>query len=109
LLPGASETSQQTQWLIDQEVQHLVDTAHAEVTRLLTSHRAQLDGLAHALLVAETLDGAAAYAAAGVKMPAPPEIEPEPEPESEAGTAPATAAEAQPTAEVGATDVSPLT
>ena len=78
-LPGASETSQQTQWLIDQEVQHLVEAAHTEVTRLLTSHRGQLDGLAHALLVAETLDGAAAYAAAGVKM-----RPPEPGPEAEA-------------------------
>ena len=47
----------------------MVEEAHAEVTKLLSSHRGQLDGLAHALLVAETLDAAAAYAAAGVKMP----------------------------------------
>jgi cell division protease FtsH len=69
LLPGASETSQQTQWLIDQEVQRLIETAHAEVTRLLTSHRHRLDRLAHALLEAETLDAAGAYAAAGVPAP----------------------------------------
>jgi cell division protease FtsH len=81
LLPGVSETSQQTQWLIDQEVQRMVEQAHAEVTALLSSHRRQLNSLAHALLVAETLDAAPAYAAAGVKMPAPPEPEPEPEPE----------------------------
>src|SRR5436305_3136470 len=38
LLPGVSETSPQTQWLIDQEVQRLVDELHAEVTELLTTH-----------------------------------------------------------------------
>jgi cell division protease FtsH len=83
-LPGASETSPQTQWLIDQEVQKLVEGLHAEVTRLLSSHRSQLESLTQALLVAETLDAPAAYAAAGVAMP------PEPKPEPE--TAPAGAA-----------------
>src|SRR5690242_396110 len=39
LLPGASETSPQTQYLIDEEVRRLVDEAHDEVTRLLTEHR----------------------------------------------------------------------
>ncbi|HXO09789.1 MAG TPA: ATP-dependent zinc metalloprotease FtsH [Solirubrobacteraceae bacterium] len=87
LLPGVSETSQQTQWLIDQEVQRMVEQAHAEVTALLSSHRRQLDSLAHALLLAETLDGAPAYAAAGVKMPAPQEPEAEPEPDPEPGVA----------------------
>ena len=82
-LPGVSETSQQTQWLIDQEVQRMVEQAHANVTELLTSHRGQLESLAQALLVAETLDAAAAYAAAGVKMPPAPEPEPEPKPEPE--------------------------
>jgi cell division protease FtsH len=90
LLPGASETSPHTQWLIDQEVQRMVEEAHAAVTELLTSHRGQLDSLSHALLLAETLDAAAAYAAAGVKMPAPnapePELEPAPEPEVAAQT-----------------------
>jgi cell division protease FtsH len=71
LLPGASETSPQTQWLVDQEVQHLVETAHATVTRLLTDHRSQLDGLAHSLLAAETLDAIDAYAAAGVPQHTP--------------------------------------
>ena len=46
----------------------MVDEAHAEVTQLLTDHRDQLDSLAHALLKAETLDAADAYAAAGVPM-----------------------------------------
>jgi cell division protease FtsH len=68
LLPGVSETSPQTQWLIDQEVQRLVEDAHANVTELLRSHRDQLDSLAHRLLAAETLDAADAYAAAGVAM-----------------------------------------
>ena len=70
-LPGAAETSPQTQWLVDQEVQHLVEAAHATVTRLLTDHRSQLDSLAKSLLAAETLDGADAYAAAGVAQRAP--------------------------------------
>jgi cell division protease FtsH len=68
LLPGAGETSQQTQWLIDEEVHRIVDAAHAEVTHLLTEHRDQLDSLTHALLSAETLDAPEAYAAAGVPM-----------------------------------------
>jgi cell division protease FtsH len=80
LLPGASETSPQLQWLIDQEVQKLVENLHTEATDLLTSHRTQLDSLAQALLVAETLDAPAAYAAASVPMPPPPPPEPEPEP-----------------------------
>jgi cell division protease FtsH len=65
-LPGASETSQKTQELVDEEVRRLVEDAHQEVTRLLSDHREQLDGLAHALLKAETLDAVDAYAAAGV-------------------------------------------
>jgi cell division protease FtsH len=69
LLPGASETSPQTQWLVDQEVQRLIEQAQAEVVQLLGEHRHQLDSLAHALLDAETLDAEDAYAAAGVPMP----------------------------------------
>src|SRR5205807_4275983 len=68
LLPGASETSPQTQWLIDEEVRHIVDDAHDEVARLLSQHREQLDNLTHALLEAETLDAPDAYAAADVPM-----------------------------------------
>jgi cell division protease FtsH len=67
LLPGASETSPQTQYLVDQEVRRIVDKASAEVTRLLTDHRDQLESLTHALLAAETLDAADAYAAAQMK------------------------------------------
>ncbi|HEX3909234.1 MAG TPA: ATP-dependent zinc metalloprotease FtsH [Solirubrobacteraceae bacterium] len=66
LLPGASETSPETQRLVDDEVRRLVDRAHEDVTRILTEHRDQLEGLAQALLTAETLDSIDAYAAAGV-------------------------------------------
>jgi cell division protease FtsH len=65
-LPGVSETSQDTQQLIDAEVRRLVEGAHEEVTRLLIEHREQLESLAQALLSAETLDSEDAYAAAGV-------------------------------------------
>jgi cell division protease FtsH len=66
--PGTSETSSDTQRLIDEEVHRLVDEAHAEVTQLLSDHREQLDSLSRALLQAETLDALDAYAAAGVPM-----------------------------------------
>jgi cell division protease FtsH len=74
-LPGVSETSPETQRLVDQEVTRLVEDAHAQATDLLGSHREQLDALAHALLAAETLDMVDAYAAAGLGAP---EVEPEP-------------------------------
>jgi cell division protease FtsH len=78
LFPGMSETSSETQALIDHEVRRLVDEAHAEVTQLLLDHREQLDSLAHALLDAETLDAADAYGAARVPMRAA-ELKPESE------------------------------
>jgi cell division protease FtsH len=68
-LPGVSETSQETQRVVDEEVRKLVDGAHEGVTRLLEEHRPQLDSLAHALLDAETLDAPDAYAAAGLTAP----------------------------------------
>jgi cell division protease FtsH len=67
-LPGVSETSPETQHLVDEEVRRLIDEAHAEVVQLLSEHRDQLDSLAHALLEAETLDAPDAYAAAGIRM-----------------------------------------
>jgi cell division protease FtsH len=66
LVPGAGAQSEDTQQTIDQEVRRLVDDAHADVTRMLSEHRDQLRSLAEALLEAETLDAAEAYAAAGV-------------------------------------------
>jgi cell division protease FtsH len=65
-LPGAGVTSESTQRLLDEEVRRLIDSAHQEVTHLLTDHRDQLESLAQALLKAETLDAPDAYAAAGV-------------------------------------------
>ncbi len=67
-LPGVSATSESTQRLVDEEVRRMIDTAHQEVTSLLTEHREQLESLAQALLSNETLDGLDAYAAAGVSV-----------------------------------------
>src|SRR4051794_27373616 len=75
LLPGAAETSQTTQELVDREVRRIVDTAHHDVTILLTDHRDNLDALAEALLARETLDEADAYAAAGIARDATPDHE----------------------------------
>jgi cell division protease FtsH len=66
LLPGASETSSETQALIDAEVRRIIEEAHSEVTTLVRSNRDKLDALVAALLEHETLDEEAAYAAAGV-------------------------------------------
>ena len=48
--------SEHTAQLIDGEVRRIIQEAHAEATRLLNAHRAQLDALANALLDRETLD-----------------------------------------------------
>ena len=48
------------------------------MSELLATHRRQLESLTQALLLAETLDAPAAYAAASVSMPAPAAVEPEP-------------------------------
>jgi cell division protease FtsH len=66
LLPGVSETSEQTQQLVDEEVRRIVESAHEEATVTLSSHRANLDALVAALLEHETLDQDAAYDAAGL-------------------------------------------
>src|SRR5215211_2358 len=66
LLPGTSETSPETQRLIDREVQRIVEESHATVTSLLTEHRGKLDTLVAGLLEHETLDQDAAYDAAQV-------------------------------------------
>jgi cell division protease FtsH len=66
LFPGASEVSQHTQQLVDDEARRIVDEADAEVLTLLQDNRDKLDSLARALLEHETLDEDDAYAAAGV-------------------------------------------
>ncbi|WP_411101683.1 ATP-dependent zinc metalloprotease FtsH [Streptomyces sp. cmx-4-9] len=55
---------------VDREMRRVVDECYEEACRLLREHRPQLDDLAEALLAAETLDEAAAYAAAGIHRPA---------------------------------------
>ncbi len=74
-LPGASETSADTQRVVDEEVHNLVEDAHKDATELLRAHRDQLESLAQALLKAETLDMIDAYTAAGLTTQMP---EPEP-------------------------------
>jgi cell division protease FtsH len=64
LLPGAAETSEATQRLVDEEVRRIVESAHGEVSSLLREHRSNLDALVTGLLEHETLDEADAYAAA---------------------------------------------
>ena len=54
--------------MLDEEVRQLIDTAHREVTSILTARRDRLDTLSRALLEHETLDELDAYAAA--QMPA---------------------------------------
>jgi cell division protease FtsH len=66
LLPGASEVSENTQRVVDEEVRRIVEELHADVVALLTEHRSQLETLTEALLAAETLDEDDAYEAAGV-------------------------------------------
>jgi cell division protease FtsH len=64
---SASDVSEQTHRLVDEEVRRIVDESHEEVVALLNEHRSQLDSLAHELLEHETLDEDDAYAAAGVE------------------------------------------
>ncbi|MGH2872731.1 MAG: ATP-dependent zinc metalloprotease FtsH, partial [Solirubrobacteraceae bacterium] len=66
LLPGASESSEETQRVVDAEVRRIVETAHNQTTAALSDHRANLDALVAALLEHETLDQDEAYSAAGL-------------------------------------------
>ncbi|HEY2440260.1 MAG TPA: ATP-dependent zinc metalloprotease FtsH, partial [Solirubrobacteraceae bacterium] len=68
LLPGVSETSEQTQRMVDEEVRRIVESAYAEATQALSSHRANLDSLVSELLAHETLDQTEAYHAAGLSQ-----------------------------------------
>jgi cell division protease FtsH len=69
LLPGVSDISPVTRQLVDEEVRHLIETAHEEVTQLMSANRDKLDALAQALLDQETLEQDEAYAAAGIEPP----------------------------------------
>jgi cell division protease FtsH len=64
--PGAAETSESTQRLVDEEVRRIVESAHSEVAEVLRDHRSNLDSLATGLLEHETLDEADAYESAGL-------------------------------------------
>jgi len=65
--PFASDpASPATKQIIDEEVRRLIEDCHQEAVRILGEHRQQLDALSSRLLVAETLDEADAYAAAGI-------------------------------------------
>jgi cell division protease FtsH len=68
--PGYSEVSERTRQRIDEEMKRVVGEAHDEAAQLLRENRERLEALADALFRAETLDGVAAYAAAGVGAPA---------------------------------------
>ena len=72
LLPGVSDVSPHTHELVDEEVHRIVEDGYAKVLSLLRENRSRLDALASALLEHETLDEAAAYAAAGLAEPAEP-------------------------------------
>ena len=75
LLPGVSETSEQTQQLVDEEVRRIVETAHEETLVTLSAHRSNLDDLVAALLDRETLDQLEAYRAAGLPQSAAAQLE----------------------------------
>src|SRR5262249_5168002 len=47
-----TDASPETQRLLDEEVQRLIEAAYAEVRQLLAEHRDQLESLTHALLAA---------------------------------------------------------
>jgi cell division protease FtsH len=71
LLPGASEVSEETQRVIDEEVRRLVDGCENEVRSLLSENRHRLDAMVAALLERETLDQDEAYRVAGITQPPP--------------------------------------
>jgi cell division protease FtsH len=59
--------------LVDQEVHRISDECLAEARRLLRENRHRLDAIAEQLLIHETLDEPAVYAAAGLPRPTPAE------------------------------------
>jgi cell division protease FtsH len=63
--------SDRTAEAIDAEVRQIIGESHAEATRLLTAHRAQLDALAAALVARETLNEQEILKVTGLP-PAPP-------------------------------------
>jgi cell division protease FtsH len=74
LLPGASEVSEATQRIIDEEVRRVVERCENDVRSLLSENRDRLDALVKALLEKETLDQREAYRVAGVGDPPPAQL-----------------------------------
>src|SRR3954451_15815604 len=72
LLPGASDVSEETHRLVDEEVRRLVERCDEDVRRLLSANRDKLDALVRALMERETLEEDEAYAVATVDRPPPP-------------------------------------
>jgi cell division protease FtsH len=76
-IPGAADISPVTQQLLDEEVRHLIEGAHEQVTELMRANLDKLEALAQALLEHETLEQDEAYAAAGIAQAGePPTAEP---------------------------------
>lgn len=65
--PGYPGVSERTRQRVDDEMRRIVGDAHDDAVQLLAENRERLDSLAEALFEAETLDGPAAYAAAGLE------------------------------------------
>jgi cell division protease FtsH len=74
--PGYSDVSERTRQRIDDEMRRIVAEEHDEALELLAENRERLDSLAEALFQAETLEGPAAYAAAGLAPTTAPSAEP---------------------------------
>ena len=53
---GSKPFSEETAEVIDSEVLRIINESHGEAKRLLTAHRKNLDALAQALVVRETLN-----------------------------------------------------
>jgi cell division protease FtsH len=66
-LPGASDTSPVTRQLVDDEVRHLIEDAHEQVTQMMSANRDKLDALENALLERETLEQDEASAVVGIE------------------------------------------
>ena len=79
----ANGPSPATRELVDSEVRRIVEECYAQALQVLRDNRDRLDNLAAALLVTETLDSDAAYAAAGVSRAARPDFHPA-DPDAEA-------------------------
>ena len=64
----ATAPSPATRELVDEEARRIIEECYAEALRILGEHRANLEMLAHRLLVRETLNEQEAYDAAGLAL-----------------------------------------